>query len=420
MIILGIETSCDETALALIETKGDHALGTFECRIISSLIHSQAELHSAYGGVFPMLAKREHGKNLVPLLKKLIEESKEALPTTSKKELSDTEFSATLNSFKDEFSSKDPDLFAAIQSAEFLKNIPPVGTIAVTEGPGLEPTLWVGINFARILGTLWNIPVVPINHMEGHVVASLLKSDTPHTDGKNSGTGWQTLSDLPLPSLAFLISGGHTELVKIEKVGSYEIIGETRDDAVGEAFDKAARILGLSYPGGPQISRLSAQAKEEGIVSPLKLPRPMIGSDDLQFSFSGLKTAVLYAVRDEMKRIALETQKDESEVRVSDTFKKGLAYEFEMAVADTLISKLKDAIELTSAQSVIVGGGVSANKILRDRFQELTQSYGIPLFLPSTHTAGDNALMIALAGTFHVDDFTPRALKAHGTKRLGK
>lgn len=366
LIILGIETSCDETALALIETRRTN--GVFEVRILASLIHSQADLHSPYGGVFPMLAKREHEKHLQPLLDRL----------------------------------------QASQSEELH-----IGAIAVTEGPGLEPALWTGIVFAEELGKKWSVPVIPVNHMEGHIVGSLLGSDIPNGQ-------WQELKQLPLPSLALLISGGHTELVRIdisqgqkESEGTcfsspfgYTIIGATRDDAVGEAFDKVARLIGLPYPGGPHISKLADEARTEHITSSVKLPRPMIHSKDLSFSFSGLKTAVLYAVRNA-----------ESAGVFDDTFKKGLAREFEDAINETLSSKLRDALENTSAQSIIIGGGVSANRVLRDAFTSIADEFGIPIFMPSQHVSGDNALMIALAGA--LGGVPSHKLSARGTKKLG-
>ncbi len=400
MITLGIETSCDETALALIETRGVYSSitteDTFECRVIASLIHSQAELHSAYGGVFPMLAKREHGKNITPLLEEILKS------TTARGALKNEQFESVIESLRKEMESKDPDLFGAIEKADFLKHVPNIDQIAVTEGPGLEPTLWVGINAARILGKLWDVSVVPVNHMEGHIVASLLASDAP-------GGQWQKLSELNLPAVALLISGGHTELIKINKLGDYTILGQTKDDAVGEAFDKVARLLGLPYPGGPHISRLSNEAIEEGIVPTVKLPRPMIDSPNLDLSFSGLKTAVLYAVRAELKRTGTE--------QLSEISKKGIALEFERAVTETLEKKLRGAIESVGAQSVIVGGGVSANSMLRESFKNIGKEYSVPVYLPSTHTSGDNALMIALAGALH-GKVVDRPLKAEGTKRL--
>ncbi len=376
MIILGIETSCDETALALIETRGKD-----EYRVISSLVHSQAELHSAYGGVFPNLAKREHSKNLIPLLRKLLDGSD---LYADNKNISNEEYGGTIASLTNLLADKNADLLNSIKNphSDFLKKIPRIDVIAVTEGPGLEPALWVGINFAIILSTLWHIPVRAVNHMEGHIVGSLLHSDKPY------GT-WQTLKELALPSIALLISGGHTEIVKIEKSGTrynYTIIGQTKDDAVGEAFDKVARLLGLPYPGGPHISKLAYEAKEKNIISTIKLPRPMINSSDCDFSFSGLKTAVLYAT----KKL---TDKDG---QLAYGAKAGLAREFEEAVVETLSKKLIKAIEETSAESIIIGGGVSANRALREKLGEVAAEFSIPLFLPDQHVSGDNALMIAL------------------------
>ncbi len=374
MLTLGIETSCDETAIALIETRGSGR--SLEYRIISSLIHSQSELHSAYGGVFPTLAKREHEKNLPVLLEQTL----------------------------------GPDGVAR----GVIHDGRTIDRIAVTEGPGLEPALWTGIEFSQKLGERWRIPVIPVDHMEGHIVGSLLQSDRPDET-------WRKLEELPVPALAFLISGGHTEIVLCRECSSqdsggsetahasfaYEVIGSTKDDAVGEAFDKTARLLGLPYPGGPKLSAWAQEARRQDIPAPRPLPRPMIKSGDLDMSFSGLKTAVLYAVRDIEKSGALD-----------DTVRKGLAREFEDAVVETLEVKLRAALDRTAARALIVGGGVAANSALRDRFEAVTREYDIPLFLPSAHVSGDNALMIALAGSFSPAS-DARPLKAHGTKRLG-
>ncbi len=420
MIILGIETSCDETALALIETRHND-----EIRVINSLVHSQASLHSAFGGVYPALAKREHGKNLIPLLKKLLNE----IGNQSKNVVKSTE---NIDSLVQDLTSQNPDLIKSVlENIEFLKTIPHIDQIAVTEGPGLEPALWVGIIFARILGVLWKIPVIPINHMEGHIIGSLLEDDKPY------GT-WQKLHKLPFPSIAMLISGGHTELVGIDVVKdsnnekndnkngkvafSYKIIGETRDDAVGEAFDKVARLLELPYPGGPHVSKLADEAREKNILAPLKLPRPMISTDDCNFSFSGLKTAVLYAVREETKKHSPQQQDEKKPVVLDYNFRAGLAREFEDSITEVLETKLKKALD-EGAQSLIVGGGVSANKTLRAMFKRVAKEYGIPLFLPSSHISGDNALMIAVAAVITQastsEDITIiKPLKADGTKRL--
>lgn len=411
MIILGIETSCDETALALLETRPGTNLGTggarvtLEYRVLGSLIHSQAELHSAYGGVYPNLAKREHGKNLIPLLHKLfLESGMESKPVSSE------HFEETLSACVANLKSQNPDLAESFEHAEFLKQIPPIDAIAVTEGPGLEPALWVGIAAAEILAKLWNVPLIPVNHMEGHIVGSLLSGDTSsNKPGEKLREEWQTLQHAPMPAVALLISGGHTELARVDSIGTYKIVGETKDDAVGEAFDKTARLLGLPYPGGPHISRLAHEAWEAKISAPVTLPRPMISSGDLNFSFSGLKTAVLYAVRKATK----------PDGTLDETWKRGLAHEFETAVAETLEAKLRTAIEETAAQSVVIGGGVSANHVLRKRFQSVALEYGIPLFLPSPHISGDNALMITLSAALTGDFTSTRKLKAHGTMRLG-
>jgi len=432
---------------------GVEKTNTPEYRIISSLVHSQASLHSAFGGVYPALAKREHGKNLVPLLIKLLDES----GLVTKTELSDKQFreilgfKETTGSFVQDLSIQNPDLIESVLANEnFLRKICHIDQIAVTEGPGLEPALWVGINFARILGALWKIPITPINHMEGHIVGSLIPTDKPY------GT-WFTIYELPLPSVALLISGGHTELVCIKKqttntsstntvatilekevkekntdIFSYKIIGETRDDAVGEAFDKVARLLDLPYPGGPHISKLATEARERNIPAPLKLPRPMIGTDDCAFSFSGLKTAVLYAVREERAKSATKISTTNNSTELSYDFRAGLAREFEDAITEVIEVKLKKALEIVqldqsgqpdqTAQSIIVGGGVSANHTLRVMLEKVSKEYDIPLFMPSQHISGDNALMIALAATINYkpysDSQTQKPIKAHGTKRL--
>lgn len=397
MITLGIETSCDETALALIETKVNGE--TFDYKIIGSLIHSQAELHSKFGGVYPSLAKREHGKNLLPLLRKLLAEM------TPRGEVSD--FVAKFAEIKNKHSQKNQDLLESFVDIEFLRHIPNIDRIAVTEGPGLEPALWVGISFGQILSELWSLPLIPVNHMEGHVIGSLLNNEIEM--GK-----WVSLKKLNFPAISLLISGGHTELVEIAQNSStqtfplsYKIIGQTKDDAVGEAFDKVARLLDLPYPGGPQISRLAKEAESENITVDFKLPRPMLNSADLDFSFSGLKTAVLYAVRDHKNAVGT----------VDDIFKKGLALEFELCVEEIFAKKLRNAIDKIGAQAIIVGGGVVANTRLRSSFEKIAKEYNLPLYLPSGHVSGDNALMIALAGAIDERVYN-NPLKADGTKRL--
>ena len=331
MITLGIETSCDETALCLLESSENDR--EVKYRVLGNIVHSQIDLHREFGGVFPMLAKREHIKNLPILYKKIIDDSK-------------------------------------IDEAK-------INRIAVTKGPGLEPALWTGILFANELGKRLNIPVIPINHMEGHIMASLI------ADSKTSND-FQTLKEINYPALAVLISGGHTEIVKIEAPNEYKILGSTVDDAVGEAFDKVARMMNLPYPGGPEISKLAEQARKENIPNTITLPRPMIHSKDLKFSFSGLKTAVLYTLK-KIEGLTPDQMKD-------------IAREFENSVTEVLISKTKLAIEDNEVRTLIIGGGVIANKYIRENFEKLALNNNIPLYLPSTGLTGDNALMIALVG----------------------
>jgi N6-L-threonylcarbamoyladenine synthase len=378
MKILAIETSCDETALAILEGTGSVLKPKF--KVLADALHSQIELHEQYGGVFPMMAKREHQKNLVPLLLKVLRKTKQKISNTkfliSKKNLkAKTCIPARQGSKLKALLAREPELWK-----EFEKHIleipkPKVNAIVVTEGPGLEPTLWVGINFARVLGLLWNLPVYGINHMEGHFLSPLV-------EGKH----------ITYPALSLLISGGHTELVLSPKPLTYKILGKTRDDAVGEAFDKVARIIGLPYPGGPAISRLADQARKELRIKnqelSFSLPRPMINSKDLDFSFSGLKTAVLYTV-----------QKIE---KITDKDKQSLAKEFEDSVTEVLIYKTKHAIELNKPKTLILAGGVSANKHIRKEIQKLSKSQKIKLLLPKQKLSTDNAIMIGVAGYLNI------------------
>jgi N6-L-threonylcarbamoyladenine synthase len=369
MIILSIETSCDETALSILKAEGGLESPSFE--VLGNILLSQAKLHEQYGGVFPMLAKREHAKNLIPLFKKL---------------LTETGFSNTEQISKEDLKAKSQKLEAILEREpemlkDFLREImklnkPPIDIIAVTQGPGLEPALWVGISFAQALGVLWDIPVMPVNHMEGHIASVLLPQQNQSEITKK----------VEFPALALLISGGHTELISIKQWGEYSKIGETRDDAVGEAFDKVARILGLPYPGGPEISRLAEKARKEKPIASKTyvLPRPMIHSKDLSFSFSGLKTAVLYMV--------------EKIPTLTEAIKEEIAREFEDAVRDVLISKTKEALIETGAQTFIVAGGVSANKMLRSAFEDLGKELSINTLIPDFSLSTDNALMIAVAG----------------------
>ncbi len=336
MRILAIETSCDETGVAIIEFKK----GSSEFVLLSNMLISQIDIHKEFGGVYPNLAKREHLIHLPILIAKALEKAK----ITIKK----------------------------------------IDAIAVTSGPGLAPALWVGVEEAKKISLENNIPLYGINHMEGHIYASLVEEKK-----KNH----YTLTLPAYPSLALLISGGHTEIVFMPIANKYQKIGETLDDAAGEAFDKAARSMGLEYPGGPKISRLADSARKRGAITPehLRLPRPMINSKNLDFSFSGLKTAVLYA-----------TQKNEITPELREVF----CMEFENAVTDVLVKKLETATFLYNSKSLIVGGGVSANNHIREAITNICKRDSLDLYLPKREMSTDNALMIAIIAMVKINTDT--------------
>lgn len=367
MIILSIETSCDETAVSIVRADGDFPNATYE--ILGNGLWSQIDVHREYGGVFPALAKREHAATLVPMLEKAAAEAEllAEAETIDFDDAAQTQLAETLT--------REPKLAETLAAFITEHGKLPIDLIAVTSGPGLEPALWVGINFARALAQLWGAPVVPVNHMEGHILASIF--DVEHDDA---------LTPVPFPALALLISGGHTELIHMKDWGAYEKNGGTRDDAVGEAYDKVARQIGLPYPGGPEISRLAAQARAANLPPYVaNLPRPMLHSDNLDFSFSGLKTAVRYAVADK---------------ELSETDKQALARDFEDAVEEVLIKKTAAAVEQTGAHTLIIGGGVSANQYLMQQFKTyfLTTHPDMVVYTPEKSLATDNSIMIALAG----------------------
>ncbi len=366
MKILGIETSCDETALSLIKID-ESQIDDPKFSVLKTELYSQVEKHKEYGGVFPSLAKREHARNLVPLLKKLLSSGPASFLDISIGEINPLT-KEQLEILKEVFE-REPELLKAFE--DYIPRIkkPDIDLVAVTYGPGLEPALWVGINFARALSLIWQIPVVPTNHMEGHIV-SVLKDNHIKVD---------------FPVISLLISGGHTELILINNWGDYKILGQTQDDAVGEAFDKVARLLDLPYPGGPEISKLAEEARKLGLENQsIKLPRPMLKTDDYNFSFSGLKTAVLYLV----KKLKEENHFDES-------VKKIIALEFENAATEVLFHKTKRAVSEFQAKRIIIGGGVIANKHIRKIFQEITV---VPVSIPELELATDNATMIGIAG----------------------
>src|SRR5581483_10219001 len=344
MKILAIETSCDDTGIAVLQRKNNR----FAVR--SNIVSSQA-IHQNYGGVFPMMAKREHQKNLVPVLTQALREAKLLQPLSIKKEIGKKE----LLTIKKILAKEEHLLPLVVDFLQTYKK-PLVDSLAVTYGPGLEPCLWVGINFARVLSFYWDIPLIPVNHIEAHILVNFLNRP-----------------EVTFPALALVVSGGHTQLILMKKIGAYEIIGETRDDAAGECFDKAAKILGLGYPGGPIISNIASQITQ----SPILLPRPMISSHDYDFSFSGLKTAVLYKVR--------ETSEKE---RKSKDFIANMCFAVQDSIIDVLLKKTFAAaknynIKIPTAKpskildskaigTIILGGGVSANQELKKQFTATT------------------------------------------------
>lgn len=348
MRILAIETSCDETGISILEAKGN------TIKVLANELSSQVNLHREFGGVYPALAKREHIKNLPILLEKVLKKTK-----LDKKEK-------------------------------------PVDMIAVTVGPGLEPALWTGIVFAQELGKKWGVPIQPVNHMEGHILSPF---------GKVKGSF--KITKVKQPALSLLVSGGHTELVLLKQNGKYEIIGETLDDAAGEAFDKVARMLALPYPGGPEISRLAEierKIKQENIF---KFPRPMLKNPTFDFSYSGLKTSVLYTIQ-KIKNLDQKT-------------KALIALEFENAVIETLVYKTKKATEKYKVKTLIVGGGVANNKHLRRTLKKEIKNTTI--LFPEKDLTTDNSVMIGIAGyTNFVKNKgkvpRPNTLKAEGNLRL--
>ncbi len=391
--ILSIETSCDETAAAVIRYDGA------DSTVLSSVVSSQIELHARYGGVVPNLAAREHVRNIIPVIEETLEK-------------------------------------AGITRDG-------IDAIAVTQGPGLIPALLIGVSAAKTLALVWQKPLLGIHHIEGHIYANFLSSYNDKFQISNFKSkpkeqitnAKQTDGDI-FPLLALVVSGGHTQLVLMRDHFEYEILGETRDDAAGEAFDKVARILGLPYPGGPAIakharafcdsnnqlpnSKIQTNPKKQipkheaktrksaisNLQSAITLPRPMIDSDDLDFSFSGLKTAVLYLVKENESR------------KTDEDFINEVAHEFQDAVVDVLVSKTHKAIEVHSPKTVIIAGGVSANEELRNRLRNSieTDFPETTFMMPEFKYSLDNAAMIGAAAAIRFARLSPdkrEALKSN-------
>lgn len=313
MRVLGIESSCDETGVALYDT---------ERGLLAHAVHTQVAMHEAYGGVVPELASRDHIRRLIPLLDMVLAKS-----GTTKHD---------------------------------------INAIAYTAGPGLAGALLVGASFAEGLALSLNVPALPIHHLEGHLLSPLLSQNPAH-----------------FPFVALLVSGGHTQIMSVTGVGAYELLGESLDDAAGEAFDKTAQLLGLGYPGGPALARLA----ETGTPGKFRLPRPMLGSGDFMFSFSGLKTAVLTAVRERTL-----TEQDKAD----------LAAEFQEAATEVVATKALAACRQRRLSTLVVAGGVGANRRLRERLDMATAKQGIRVCYPELELCTDNGAMIAFAAALRL------------------
>ncbi|MDP3697336.1 MAG: tRNA (adenosine(37)-N6)-threonylcarbamoyltransferase complex transferase subunit TsaD [Candidatus Taylorbacteria bacterium] len=367
MKILGIETSCDETAMAVLE------INEGKIKVLSNTISSQIKLHAKYGGVVPNLAAREHVKNIGHVFRLALKEAK-------------------IKDFKKE-----------------------IDLIAVTRGPGLGPALLVGIAFAKTLAWKYQKPLVGVNHLEGHIYSNLLPIAVSNKSQTPNPKQIQNLKSKIFPILNLIVSGGHTELVLMEGYGQYKLIGETLDDAVGEAFDKVARLLGLGYPGGPAIAARAAKLKMKNEKLKIKFPRPMERSKDYNFSYSGLKTSVLYKIRD------LEN----TGVKLTENIKNEICYEFQKAATEVLIKKTIKAAREYKVKSIFLSGGVSANKLLRSDLNKAAGELGVNYSQPELEYTGDNAAMIALAGYMsHKKTKSPSSpttsLKLRSSRRLRK
>ncbi|MDH4188991.1 MAG: tRNA (adenosine(37)-N6)-threonylcarbamoyltransferase complex transferase subunit TsaD [Betaproteobacteria bacterium] len=315
MLILGLESSCDETGIALYD------LGAM--RLLAHAVHSQVAMHEAYGGVVPELASRDHIRRIIPLAREVF--------------------------------------------GRAGCDVSDLGLVAYTEGPGLAGALLVGASFAHALALALRVPALGIHHLEGHLLSPLLSA-------RPAG----------FPFVALLVSGGHTQLMRVDAVGRYLLLGETQDDAAGEAFDKTAKLLGLGYPGGPALSQVALR----GVSGRYRLPRPMMDSGDLDFSFSGLKTAVLTLVRGR---------------EPSEEFTADVARAFEDAVVDVLVAKCAQAMDATGLARLVVAGGVGANRSLRAALDARGKRCGFEVFYPEPELCTDNGAMIAFAAALRVN-----------------
>ena len=329
MLVLGIESSCDETGVAVVESR-DAGLPA----LLSHALHSQIDMHRAYGGVVPELASRDHIRRVLPLTEQVFRESGRTLAQ--------------------------------------------VDVVAYTRGPGLAGALLVGAGVACALGAALDKPVLGVHHLEGHLLSPFLGADPPQ-----------------FPFVALLVSGGHTQLMRVEGVGRYHLLGETIDDAAGEAFDKSAKLMGLGYPGGPALSRLARQGRPDAF----KLPRPLLHSGNLDFSFAGLKTAVML----QAKKLG-----DQLEARKAD-----LAASTEAAIVDVLVRKTMAALDATGLERVVVAGGVGANRLLREQLDAACARRGVRVHYPELHLCTDNGAMIAMAAAMRLQSGMQKATRVY-------
>lgn len=341
MLVLGFESSCDETGVALYDT---------ELGLLSHALHSQVDMHAAYGGVVPELASRDHIRRAIPLTEIVLKQAN--------------------------------------------KTLADIDGIAYTQGPGLAGALLVGTSIAQSLAYALNVPTVGVHHLEGHLLAPLLEANAPQ-----------------FPFVALLVSGGHSQLMRVDGIGQYQLLGDTLDDAAGEAFDKTAKLLGLGYPGGPALAKLAAQGKPR-----FKLPRPMLNSGDLNFSFSGLKTAVLTLVNQQIllnQQASMPIQGEgetkhelESQQRNVDALdlviKADIAWEFQEAVTEILTAKCMSALRDTGLDNLVVSGGVGANTRLRERLNAAAKRKLCRVSYPRLEFCTDNGAMIAFAGAMRL------------------
>lgn len=337
-LILGIESSCDETGVALVSVPASGPV-----RLLSHALHSQIDMHQAYGGVVPELASRDHIRRVVPLARQVLNEAGRSLPE--------------------------------------------VDVVAFTQGPGLAGALLVGQGVACALGVALGKPMLGVHHLEGHLLSPFLSADPPE-----------------FPFVALLVSGGHTQLMRVDGVGRYEILGETVDDAAGEAFDKSAKLMGLPYPGGPHLSRLAASGRADAF----DLPRPMLHSGNLDFSFAGLKTAV----RTHLVRLGWLDSLPAANNAEAQNVLADLAASTQAAIVDVLVKKTLASLKSTGLKRVVVAGGVGANASLRQQLNQVCQRRGIRVHYPELHLCTDNGAMIALAAGMRLQAGLAQATRA--------